>query len=279
MKFAETLIISLIFLTILSFSFLSNTADGYLHVYFLDVGQGDSLFIKTPDGKQVLIDGGPNNLVIQKLGELMPFYDRDIDVLVITHTDSDHITGLIEVLERYDFNLIIRSNILCKTTLCLALNEKIDKEEAQVWFVDSGDILDLGHETLLNILYPFDNNIYDGKPNNNSVVAKLNYGESSLLLTGDIEKKVESKLFYSELDISAKFLKIAHHGSKTSSSELFLNTVSPSFAFIEVGDNRFGHPDEDVLARLEKRGITYYRTDKDGDIHLIIDNINSYIEL
>ncbi len=207
----------------------------------------------------------------------MPFYDRDIDVLVITHTDSDHITGLIEVLERYDFNLIIRSNILCETTLCLALNEKIDGEEAQVWFVDSGDVLDLGHETLLNILYPFNNNIYNGKPNNNSVVVKINYGENSLLLTGDIEKKVESKLFYSGLDISAKFLKIAHHGSKTSSSELFLDSVSPSFAFIEVGDNRYGHPSEDVLTRLEKRGITYYRTDKDGDIHLIMGSQKSLV--
>jgi competence protein ComEC len=269
MKFAEILIILLILGVILSFSFLSNTADGYLHAYFLDVGQGDSIFVKTPDGKQILIDGGPNNMVIQKLGEVMPFYDRDIDVLVISHTDSDHITGLIEVLERYDFSLIIRSNILCEKTLCLALEEKISEEDAQVWFVDSGDVLDLGHGVSLNILYPFNDEPYNGKPNNNSVVVKLVYGDNTLLLTGDAEKKVETMLFYSEADISARFLKVAHHGSKTSTTGKFLEAVSPLFAFIEVGDNYYGHPSEDVLTRLENKGVTYYRTDRDGDVHLI----------
>ncbi len=278
MKFAEILIIGLIFLTILSFSFLSNTADGYLHTYFLDVGQGDSIFVKTPDGKQILIDGGPNNMVIQKLGEVMPFYDRDIDVLVITHTDSDHITGLVEVLERYDFNLIIRSNILCEKTLCLALEEKIDEEDTQVWFVDSGDVLDLGHGAYLDILYPLNDEPYNGKPNNNSVVAKLVYGENSLLLTGDAEKKVETMLFYSGADVSARFLKVAHHGSKTSTTDKFLKAVSPLFAFIEVGDNYYGHPSEDILTRLENKGVKYYRTDRDGDVHLIMGLENNIIE-
>lgn len=274
MKFVEIYIIGLVFLTIISFSLLPNNSKGLLDVYFFDVGQGDSIFIETVDGKQILVDGGPNNYVIQKLGKVMPFNDRSIDILIISHTDKDHITGLVEVLERYDVDLIIRSNILCETSLCIALEKKITKEGAPIWLVDAGDYIDLGHGSYLKILYPFDNEIYNGKPNDNSVVIKLIAGEDSLLLTGDIEKKIENKLLYSKSDISADYLKLAHHGSKTSTSEVFLDAVSPAAVFIEVGDNYYGHPSEQVLARLEERGIKYYRTDKDGDTHLIMGQEN-----
>ena len=270
MKLPEIFIITLIFITILSFGVLNNVADGFLHVYFLDVGQGDAIFIKTPDGKQILVDGGPNNDVVQKLGRLMPFYDRKLDVIVITHTDADHITGLVQLLERYDVDLIVRSNIDCGTSLCLALEEEINKKDALVWTVETGDEIDLGYGVLMDILYPFDKEYQDKKVNNNSVIAKLVSNGNSLLLTGDIESKVEKKLSFSGLDISADFLKLAHHGSKTSTTEEFLNLVSPSLAFINVGFNRYGHPSIEVLERLEKRGIKYYRTDKDGDIHLIM---------
>jgi len=277
MKFVEIYIIGLVFLTVISFSLLPNNSEGLLDVYFFDIGQGDSIFVETIDGKQILIDGGPNNYVIQKLGKVMSFNDKSIDILIISHTDVDHITGLVEVLERYDVDLIIRSNISCETSLCLALEEKISEEDARVWFVDAGDYIDLGHGSYMKILYPFDDEIYNGKPNNNSVVVRLVAGEDSLLLTGDIEKKIESKLLYSESDISADYLKLAHHGSKTSTSEVFLNAVSPSFAFVEVGDNYYGHPNEQVLTRLEKRGIKYYRTDKDGDIRLIMGSQKSLV--
>lgn len=269
-RLAEILIISLIFLTILSFSLLSNIADGFLHVYFFDVGQGDSIFIKTPDGKQILVDGGPNNDVVQKLGEAMPFYDRDLDVLVISHTDADHITGLVEVLDRYDVDLIIRSNIDCESSLCAALEKKIQDREALVWLVEAGDQVNLGYDIYLNVLYPFNDEVGTGKVNNNSVVAKLISRNSSLLLTGDIEKAVESRLAFSGFDISSNLLKLPHHGSKTSSTDQFLDLVRPSLAFITVGYNRYGHPSGEVIERLEKRGIKYYRTDVDGDVHLIM---------
>lgn len=278
-KSAEFLLITLVALTITSFSFLDSAVDGYLDVYFFDVGQGDAIFVETADGKQILIDGGPNNSVVQKLGAVMGFNDRSIDILMITHTDNDHITGLVEVLERYDIGLIMRSNILCDTSLCLAMEEKIENEEAGVWIVDAGDMIDLGYGAYLEVLYPFDNEPYDGKPNNNSIVTKIGTGRDSLLLTGDIEKKIENILLYSGIDISARYLKIAHHGSKISTTEEFLNFVSPSFAFIEVGKNSYGHPNQEVLQRLENRGVTYYRTDRDGDIHLIMGNGKNSIEI
>ena len=200
----------------------------------------------------------------------MPLYDRDLDILVISHTDADHITGLIETLERYDVDLIIRSNIKCSSALCTALDQEIKKEDAKEWIVEAGDQVSLGNNIYLNILYPFNEEDIDSKVNNNSVVAKLVSKNSSLLLTGDIEKKVEQKLVFSDIDISANLLKLPHHGSKTSSTEEFLDLVNPNLAFINVGFNRYGHPSTEVIERLEKRGIKYYRTDVDGDVHLIM---------
>lgn len=256
-------------------------ADGKLHVYFLDVGQGDAIFIKTPAGRQILIDGGPDNTILQRLGEIMPFYDRSIDLIVLTHPDADHLTGLNSVLKRYQVATILETGMACATALCLEWEEAKRKENAEVESAFWGQQIEVGDGVRFLVLHPFEeieNKIFSST-NNTGIVLKLLYGSQSVLLTGDIEKQIENKLILAGLDLDADFLKIAHHGSKTSTTEDFLQAVSPLAAFIEVGTkNRYGHPTSEVLSRLEKFGVKYYRTDIESTIELILSGTNYLIK-
>jgi len=247
--------------------------DGKLHVYFLDVGQGDGILVETPLGTQVLIDGGPDDEVIRQLSKVIPFYDRSIDMVVLTHPDSDHINGLIKVLERYDVGKIIESGIYCATVQCREWEKRKEKEGAENFFVSLGDEIVIEDDVRFHVFNPFED-LKDkeiSKKNNSSIVLKLIYKDKSLLLTGDIEKSVENKLAFSGLNIDSDFLKIAHHGSNSSSVQSFLEKVSPLIAFIQVGENsRYGHPHPEVINRLEDNSISYYRTDIDGIIELVL---------
>ncbi len=273
----------LIVLNFLLFFFIGGTKLGELKIYFFDVGQGDSIFIETEDDKQVLIDGGPDNKLIQRLSEAMPFWDRTIDLVILTHTDNDHLVGLLEVLKRYKVKGIIETGIECKKPECLAWKELKEKEKAAVILVKLGEAVVLDKNTKILILNPLEN-LSDkkvSKTNNTSIVAKLIYGSGegfskagiasgySVLLAGDIEKQIEEKLILAGIDIDTDYLKIPHHGSKTSTTEEFLENTSPLMAFISLGrDNPYGHPHQEVTERLEKRSIKYYRTDELGTILL-----------
>lgn len=252
----------------------TNQKDGLLKIYFFDVGQGDAIFIEAPNGNQVLIDGGPDNKVVQKLGEAMPFYDKEIDMVVLTHSDADHITGLIEVLERYEVENIVYSNIVRKSALYEAWQEAVAEEGANIIESVAGKVIDLGSGVTLSMTHPGE--LLAGKvlekTNNESVVIMLKYGEVETLLTGDIEARAERQIILSGTNLDADILKVAHHGSKTSTTEEFLYEVSPQVAVIQVGaKNRYGHPTPEVLKRLEEYDIKYYRTDMDGDIKVISD--------
>ena len=261
---------ALVLFLVLAFAVESRGEDG-LKVYFLNVGQGDSIFIETENKIQLLIDGGPDNKVIQKLSEVMSFWDRTIDFIVLTHPDHDHIGGLPEVLKRYKVKGIIETGIECKKPECFAWNELKKKEGAAIILAKLGDSINLDENTKIFIFNPFDDlsGRKVSKANNTSVVAKLIYGGYSFLLTGDIEKQTEEKLILAGIDIDTDYLKIPHHGSKTSSTEEFLESTSPLMAFISLGkNNSYGHPHEEVVSRLEKRNIKYYRTDELGTILL-----------
>lgn len=248
-------------------------SDGLLRVYFLDVGQGDAILIQAGEN-QVLIDGGPDAKVVQELAEVMPLGDRSIDMLVLTHPDADHINGLIEVLERYDVEYVLE-NFLERHDAPVYVKWNELKKEAQVIQAVAGQIINVGEGVYLEILYPIDENTRQSKTNNNSIVAKLVYGESELILTGDIEAKVERELVVRGIDIDADLLKVPHHGSKTSTTAEFLDAVTPEAVFIQVGaGNRYGHPHPMVLRRLEERGIKVYRTDTMGRVELIMNGIN-----
>jgi len=275
-KLSLTHIVILLCLSVFTFSTYSivQEKDGLLKIYFFDVGQGDAIFIEAPNGNQVLIDGGPNNTVVQKLGETMPFYDKDIDLVVLTHSDADHITGLIKVLERYEVENIIYSNIVRKSSLYDAWQEAVAKEGANVIDPVIGELVDLGNGVTLTILHPAES--LEGKVmnkvNNESVVLMLKYGENEILLSGDIEAKTERQIILSGAEFDADVLKVAHHGSKTSTTGEFLYEVLPQVAIIQVGaKNRYGHPTQEVLKRLDDYDIKYYRNDLAGDIKVISD--------
>ena len=286
-------LVILLCLSVFTFSTYSiaSQKDGLLKIYFFDIGQGDAIFIETPNGNQVLIDGGPDNAVIHKLGETLPFFDKSIDLVVLTHSDADHITGLIEVLTRYEVENIVYSNIVRKSSLYNAWQEAVAKEGTGV--IDpvgglsrgrsaelsrspgrGGKVLDLGNGVTLTILHPAESltGKIMSKVNNESVVLMLKYGETEILLTGDIEAKAERQIILNSADLNADILKVAHHGSKTSTSAEFLSAVNPQITVIQVGaKNRYGHPTKEVLKRLDDYGIKYYRNDVDGDIKVVSD--------
>jgi len=277
-------LIHLVLLLCLSvFAFSTHSAasqkDGLLKIYFFNVGQGDSIFIETPSGHQILIDGGPGGKVLSKLGGVMPFYDKNINLVVMTHPDADHASGLVEVLEKYEVENVVFSDIESEKALYLAWKELVEKEGANIIDPILGKIIDLGDGVILHIIYPSESltgQRFD-KTNNNSIVAMLDYKDLEVLLTGDIEVKGERAILIEGVDVDADILKIAHHGSKTSSMEEFLSAVSPEVAVIQVGaENRYSHPTEEVLKRLDDFGIKYYRNDLDGDIKITSDG-NSFI--
>ena len=253
--------------------------DNLLRVYFLDVGQGDAIFVQAPNGNQVLIDGGPDTLVARQLSKIMPFYDHSIDLVVLSHPHADHINGLLEVLRRYDVSQVLENYYPYDTPEYAEWNKL--KTEAQISQAQAGQVIDLGAGVRIFVIYPDQINAGQSKnnPNDASVVLKLVYGENSLLLSGDIEAPLEKKLVLIGADLDSDFLKIAHHGSKTSTTQEFLEAVTPKAAFIEVGaKNRYGHPHPKVLERLESLNIKYYRTDIDGTIELLLDGRNYLIK-
>jgi competence protein ComEC len=246
--------------------------DGFLRIYFLDVGQGDAEFIQNFNGNQILIDGGPDDKVLSDLAKVMPINDRSIDMVILTHPHSDHITGLIDVLKRYQVGQILENNYPYQAPVYDEWN-KI-KTNSVVTQAVAGQVIDLGGGVKMTVVFPgvSEAGKFNSNPNNTSVVTRLTYGDESVLFTGDIEAPVEKKLTLNGSILDSDFLKIGHHGSRTSTTEDFLNAVTPKVAFIEVGaGNTFGHPNQEVLDRLANHGIKYYRTDKDGTTELILD--------
>jgi competence protein ComEC len=252
-------------------SFFQSLQDNKLEVNFFDVGQGDAILIKTPDHQKILIDGGPDNTIINKLGENLPFYDKEIDLMILTHPHADHVTGLVEVLKRYKVKKILATGVLCTTSEYIAWLEEIKKQKIPMEIAQAGQIISFGENLKLEILYPLED--LSGKQfenlNNSSVVGKLTFGETSFLFTGDAETEVEKKLISSNFDFKVDVLKVAHHGSKNATSQEFLDKVQPKFAVISVGaKNKFGHPSQGTINRLKKMNAQVFRTDKDGDVRI-----------
>ncbi len=270
----KSIIFCLVIANIFSWSivFYFTQADG-LEVCFFDVGMGDAIFIKTGRGNQILIDGGPNDKVIEKLEKRMPFWDRTIDLIVLTHPDKDHLFGLTEVLEKYKVENILWTGIETNTLLGEQWEEAIMKEEAKIWIADESLEIKIADNQSFNILYPFER--LEGRQvsnkNNTSIVMLLNSAGHKVLFTGDAEKQVEQWLVEKDIDLGARILKVSHHGSKTGSSMEFLEAVQPEAAIICAGaDNQYGFPASETLANLNEFGITILQTSNyKNDICLI----------
>lgn len=246
--------------------------DNSLEVTFFDIGQGDAIFIETPYRNQILIDGGPNSMILEKLAKEMPFWDKTIDLIILTHPEADHITGLLSVLESYNVKRILWTGIVRDTSQYEKWKEMIEKENAEIIIAHSSQGIKIGN-VFLNILYPFESLEGEEIKNSNdtSIVSRLRFGNNSFLFTGDITKVSENKIISKEDgNLNSDVLKVSHHGSKTSTSAEFLENVLPDIAVISCGkDNSYGHPHEQVLKSLEELGINILRTDQNGDIKII----------
>ncbi|MDP3900960.1 MAG: MBL fold metallo-hydrolase [bacterium] len=240
-------------------------------IVFFDVGQGDSIFIESSSGHQILIDGGPGSQVLQNLSRQLPFWDRSLDLIILTHPDYDHISGLIDVLKRYKVDSVLWNGVVRETAEWDAWDEELNGVE-RVAIAEAGQRVAWDGFSL-EILHPFE--IREGEvmtqSNDSSIVALLTGGKRSILLTGDISGTVERDIALAYPDLRADILKVAHHGSAFSSTPIFLRTVLPFLAVIEVGEgNSYGHPAPPVLALFAQYGIQVLRTDEEGDISLAL---------
>jgi competence protein ComEC len=244
---------------------------GKLTFAMLNIGQGDALFIEGPTGIQVLVDAGPNTgAVLRELPRVMRFGDRTIDAVIETHPDADHMGGFVDVLKRYKVGVYITPGIVSKTnTLIEALNKSVDAERALIFVARRGMVIDLGGGAHLDVLYPdADVSGYGEKTNDGSIVARLVYGETEVLLTGDAGFETEDHLLaIASSTLAADILKVGHHGSRSSTGEAFIQAVHPQMALVSVGaKNSYGHPTQETLDRLRFAGVPVMRTDQHGSI-------------
>ena len=248
---------------------------GILTVAFLDIGQGDAIFIDAPSGNQMLIDGGPGKSVLRELSKVMPFYDRSIDVVIATHADQDHVGGLPNVLKNYKVNIFMEPGLSGPSSSYEELEKMVGNNKSNIKKILArrGMVVDLGDGAILQILFP----VIDSPGTNtnmSSIVAKLVYGENEFMLTGDSPIAIEDYLV-SLGGLQSDVLKAGHHGSKTSSSDEFVRAVAPQYTVISAGkNNRYTHPHQEVLDILNNFGIKILRTDELGIIVFKSDGTN-----
>lgn len=241
-----------------------------LRVTFFDVGQGDAILIQAPGNVDVLIDGGPDNTVVEKLGERLPFFDRTIELLVITHPDSDHVAGLPEVARRYRVERVLFTGVtdslpayrILRTVFADQGTDEIYSRPGQTFELPGGRLTVVGPEGAHENTEPEESNTY-------SVVVRLDAGQTSFLFTGDADQAEETGMLRAHRLIKANVLKVGHHGSKSATSQEFLNAVDPGVAVISAGkDNQFGHPHPEVVERVKTHGVQILSTAEVGGVCL-----------
>ncbi|MCL5675904.1 MAG: MBL fold metallo-hydrolase [Patescibacteria group bacterium] len=266
-KLAAVIFCSFLFLGI---SFIFSLPDGRLHLVFCDVGQGDAVYIRGPKGSDIVIDGGPDNRVLNCLGEKMPFWDRTIELVVLSHPQADHLTGLIEIIKRYQVKKILDSSAKNNSKEYELWEKLINEKKINRIEAKEGEKILVDKQAGLSVLWP-----KSGKDtpdiNSSSTVVSLSFGSFSSLFTGDLDGFSLSNLSGLSSLGNLTILKIPHHGSKTGLSQKFLEVFKPSLAIISVGKNSFGHPSPETLKLLNDLNIKYLRTDKDKSIEIISD--------
>ncbi|MBI5156217.1 MBL fold metallo-hydrolase [Candidatus Peregrinibacteria bacterium] len=247
-------------------------AHGKTVIHFFDVGQGDSTLIVSPSGKQILIDGGPDFSALEGLGRAMPFFDRTIDLLVLSHPQTDHILAFPEILRRYNVSAVLMTGIAYNLPRYEKFLTLLRGQKIPVIIANPAKDIDAGDGLVLDIVWPppvlFGEKIKE--VNNSSIVLRVLYGNHSALFTGDMETSEENEVLRSGADLRADIIKVPHHGSKTSSSTGFLLVVRPQLAVISVGkENTYGHPNKGIVDRYARFGIPV-RTTMAGTITLTL---------
>ena len=257
----------------------SSLPDGRLHVHFLNVGQGDGILIETPSGRQVLVDGGSSpQMLLSELGAVMPFWDRSLDMILLTHPDGDHMDAQTQAIGRFDVEMAVTTQAALDSGDAHAWLQQAERGGVPVTAQRAGGWIDLGDGIALWVINPDANGYIGPDPDNeNSLVVKLVYGDFSALLTGDAGLASEAQWLAEDAPIQSTVLKVGHHGSRTSTGESFTAAVNPQVAVIQVGaDNRYGHPHEEVLSNLA--GHWVLRTDILGRVHIASDGQQMWVE-
>lgn len=255
---------------------LAQEDSGVLTVAFLDVGQGDAIFIEAPNGNQMLIDGGPNASVLRQLSEIMPFHDRAIDIVLATHPDKDHVAGLIDVFERYDVGRYIDPGVSHDSGTYETLLRSVEAEGAPYVHARRGMriILDAERGVYADVLFP-DRDVTNIETNTGSIIMRLVYGESEFMLTGDAPHSIERHVVALDgAKLKSDVLKAGHHGSRTSSATEFVALVDPDIAVISAGrNNSYGHPHQEVLDTLARFDVEVFSTTEEGTIIFTSDGM------
>lgn len=273
----KLLILSLFLLVIVVFLIILDWQNSNREFSFamLDVGQGDALFIESPSGVQVLIDGGPPNKILSQLSRVMSPFDRNIDAIIITNPDQDHIAGFLDVLKIYKVGKVFESGTWSDSKTYQNIENEIKNKNIPDILAKKGMRLDMGGGAVIDILFP-DRDVTNWETNTGSVVARLSYKNISFMLTGDASMSTEKIILgeFSPAQLHSNILKVGHHGSRGSTSPEFLQAVSPTDAVISVGkDNKYGHPTQEVLNLLSQIGAKVFRTDLLGTILIKCDKM------
>ena len=278
------LILPLLIVAILVWSAALTMPDDKLHVSFLDVGQGDAILVQTPNGQDILIDGGPDSRGVNlELSEKLPFWDRTIDLVVCTQPHADHITGLLDVLQRYKVKQVLDPGVSYDSAVYQEWLRLIQIKKIDYVIAGAEQEIDLGNGIKMEVLNPPES-LWEGTSDdvdNNGMVLRLSWDKISFLFTADIQEEIEFELVGQRVHLSSTVLKVAHHGSDTSTSQQFLSVVDSEAAVICVGaNNSFGHPSSEVVERLANTlgEDNVYRTDEDGTIEFVTDGETLWVK-
>jgi competence protein ComEC len=255
--------------------------DNLLHVVFCDVGQGDATLI-TLKTTQILVDGGPDRRVLDCLDKHMPFYDHRIEVVMVTHPEADHITGLVDVYKRYTVLYFVSNGMSSNTHIWRELTKEVTQQKSHGEHLRVGEILKIG-DLRLEAVWPtrayIASGVNEDELNLSSLVNRLTFGEFDVLLAGDADIPVQSGQLETGVISEAEVLKVPHHGSKTGMQPEWLARVSPALAVISVGKNNFGHPAAEILEMLTKVGARVLRTDTNGEIEVVSDGVKWWVKM
>ena len=266
-------------LAVVWFLAFNQSATNNLEVNFFDVGQGDSMLIKTPLGQAVLIDGGPDDKILGKLGERLSPIDKKIDIVLLTHPHADHVTGLIEVLKRYAVDLVILNGAYLATDNYNQFLNAVRDNGAEVLIAEAGEAIHFDKNLEFDIIAAEGGGTTNGSDaNETSIVGKLIYKDFSIMFMGDAPAKIENEIMVYGDGLKSDIIKVGHHGSKYSSFPIFLKMVAPKAGIIEVAaKNLYGHPSPATLNRFAVAGINIFQTGKNGDIRVLSDGFTANI--
>ena len=248
---------------------LAEERGGELKVAFLDVGQGDAIYIEAPNGNQMIIDGGPGKSVLVELAKVIPAYDRSIDAVLVSNPDKDHIGGLLEVLKTFEVSVVLEPGTKPDTAIYREFEKAVAAEGAKNILARRGQVvwLDQMRGIYFDIIFP-DQDVSDWKTNDGSIIGKLVYGSNCVIFSGDAPQQMENyAVAFDGSTLNCQIFKVGHHGSRTSSGVAFVGTIAPEYAVISSGKgNSYGHPHQETLDTLNRFGVKTLRTDQLGTI-------------